>query len=388
MAASAANRIGDKPFLGKLHGSMSPLQNSQHPVPPDHVHTIQAILDGAPLIDVREQDEVELAAFPRARVSPLSLGRDQLIDVLRQYPEGGVIACAVGARSDIAIEWARAAGLTNWISLDGGVAAWQKAGQPIISPLSSEELERYGRQIRLPMVGANGQKRIARAQVLIVGAGGLGVPVGTQLAGAGVGTLGVVDGDVVSLSNLHRQLAYRTEDVGRPKAKLLAHQIGGLNPNVTVRIYDEHADSKLLDHLLRNDWDVVVDCTDNMAFKFELARSCILHGLPLVHGSVYRNEGRLLVVDPNGAPCWQCAFPDLPPADLIPTCADAGVLGPLPGVVGSLQAAEALRLILDPASVRYGSLLLYDLLAHSTYRMELRPRADCPVCSTSVRRSE
>ena len=244
--------------------------------------------------------------------------------------------------------------------------------------LDADQLDRYSRHIIMDDVGPEGQAALLDSSVLVVGAGGLGSPVLQYLAAAGVGTLGIVDDDVVELSNLQRQTIHRTEDVGRPKVDSAAEFIEALNPEITVVRHEVRLDPENVIGLV-TDYDVVVDASDNFPTRFLLNDVCTLAGVPLSHGAIYRFEGQITTFD-GGQPCYRCLFPEAPPEGVAPDCATAGVLGILPGTVGAIQATEVVKLILGEGETLVGRLLVYDAsdMTFETIRLEANP--NCPVC--------
>jgi adenylyltransferase/sulfurtransferase len=247
--------------------------------------------------------------------------------------------------------------------------------------LSPEEVLRYSRHLILPDVELGGQRRIKAARVLVVGAGGLGSPVALYLAAAGVGTLGLVDFDVVDVTNLQRQLLHGTEDVGRPKLDSARDRIRDTNPNVHVETYETRLTSANALEILR-DYDLVVDGTDNFATRYLTNDACVLLGKPNVYGSIFRFEGQASVFATEDGPCYRCLVPEPPPAGLVPSCAEGGVLGVLPGLIGTIQAAETLKLILGVGETLAGRLLLVNVLAMDFRTMRLRRDPACPACGT------
>jgi molybdopterin/thiamine biosynthesis adenylyltransferase/molybdopterin synthase catalytic subunit/rhodanese-related sulfurtransferase len=244
------------------------------------------------------------------------------------------------------------------------------------------EADFYARQIRLPEVGTEGQARLKAAKVLIVGAGGLGSPAGLMLAAAGVGTIGILEFDMLEASNLHRQVLYAAADVGQPKAVAAANRLRAQNPFIDVRIHQAKADADTLPDLF-GQYDIVLDCTDNFATKYLLADAAILYGKPVVQASIHRFEGQLLTIDPNSSGgCLRCLWPAPPPEGLIGNCAEVGVLGVTPGLFGTLQASEALKIILGLPGVLDRHLLIMDALSLETRRIARRKDADCPLCGT------
>ena len=247
------------------------------------------------------------------------------------------------------------------------------------SGLTAQERERYSRHLLLPEVGQEGQHRLKAARVLCVGAGGLGSPAALYLAAAGVGTIGLVDFDVVDLSNLQRQIIHATADVGRSKLESARSRIEGLNPEVRVETFEAHfsvANAKTLVEA----FDVIVDGTDNFPARYLVNDACVLHGRPNAWGSIFRFEGQASVFAAAGGPCYRCLHPEPPPAGLVPSCAEAGVLGVLPGIIGTIQATEALKLILGIGEPLVGRFLIYDALRMRFRELKLPKDPDCPVC--------
>ena len=251
------------------------------------------------------------------------------------------------------------------------------AEQPVT--LNNDEILRYSRHLIMPEVGMEGQRKLKQARVLCVGAGGLGSPLALYLAAAGVGTLGIVDFDVVDFSNLQRQIIHSTADVGRKKLDSAAETITGINPNVNVRKFETRLTSDNAMEIFR-DFDLVVDGTDNFATRYLVNDACVLSGKPNVYGSIFRFEGQASVFATKDGPCYRCLYPEPPPPGLVPSCAEGGVLGILPGLVGVIQATEAIKLILGAGEPLIGRLLLVDALAMRFRELKLRKNRDCPVC--------
>lgn len=247
---------------------------------------------------------------------------------------------------------------------------------------SEAELERYARHIVLREVGGPGQKRLREARVLVIGAGGLGAPVLTYLAAAGVGTIGVIDHDEVSNSNLQRQVIFRDADIGKPKVFAAQAALVALNPFITVRPYHRRLTEEIAVDLMR-DYDLVLDGTDNFDTRFLVNRAAVAAGKPLISGAISQWEGQISIFDPgHDAPCYECIFPKAPADGLAPSCAEAGVMGPLPGVIGAMMAGEAVKLITGAGAPLRGEMLIYDALYGESRKLKLSRRADCPVCGT------
>ena len=245
--------------------------------------------------------------------------------------------------------------------------------------LSNEEILRYSRHLIMPEVGMEGQKKLKAAKVLMIGAGGLGSPLGLYITAAGVGKLGIVDFDVVDETNLQRQLLHGTSDVGRSKLESAKEKLKEINPNVEIETYETMLNSENALEILK-DYDLVVDGTDNFPTRYLVNDACVLLGKPYVYGSIFRFEGQVTVFDSKNGPCYRCLYPTPPPPGLVPSCAEGGVLGVLPGIIGSLQALEAIKLIIGAGDSLVGRLILFDALKFKTRELKLRKNPDCPVC--------
>jgi len=263
-------------------------------------------------------------------------------------------------------------------SVAGG-AATSDAGAPIAPPLSHDEVKRYSRHLIMPEVGVEGQQRLKAARILCVGAGGLGSPAATYLAAAGVGTLGLVDFDVVDVSNLQRQILYGTPDVGRPKLEAAAERLTALNPEVRVVLHETRLTSANALQIFA-DYDVIVDGADNFPTRYLVNDACVLLGKPNAYGSIFRFDGQASVFAAKNGPCYRCLYPEPPPPGLVPSCAEGGVLGVLPGIVGTIQATEAIKIVLGMGETLAGRLLLFDALTMEFRTMKLERDPACPVC--------
>jgi MoaD family protein len=261
-------------------------------------------------------------------------------------------------------------------SVAGGTTAVDQREAP---ELTREEVQRYSRHLIMPEVGVDGQRKLKAARVLCIGAGGLGAPASMYLAAAGVGTIGLVDFDVVDASNLHRQIIYGTPDVGRPKLEAAHERITAMNPDVKVVEHETMLTSKNALEIFK-DYDVVLDGTDNFQTRYLVNDACVLLGKPNAYGSIFRFDGQASVFAVKGGPCYRCLYPEPPPPGLVPSCAEGGVLGVLPGVIGIIQATEAIKLILGTGQPLVGRLLLYDALQMRFRELKLRRDPDCPVC--------
>jgi len=335
---------------------------------PDEISPAElaALLPAGPLlVDVRGDDEVALGMLAGAARAD-GEGIVAAVSGLGADPSRPVVVyCASGVRSGRAVARLRAAGIPAR-SLAGGFNAWQAAGLPWVAPASgglrTDELERYSRQLRLPEIGLPGQLRLRQSRVMCVGAGGLGSPVALYLVAAGIGTLGLVDGDVVELSNLHRQLLHATPRVGTPKVESAAQTLAALNPEVRLHTRRERLTAANGEALLAG-YDVIVDASDNFTTRYLVNDVALALRIPVVHAAIQGFEGQLTVFPAGGAPCYRCLFAEPPPPELAPSCQEAGVLGVLPGILGTLQATEALKLVLGLGTSLAGRLLTLDALS-------------------------
>ncbi|WP_017910716.1 molybdopterin-synthase adenylyltransferase MoeB [Xanthomonas sp. SHU 199] len=342
---------------------------------------------GARLIDIREEHErvtgmaegAQGVARAQLQADPAAyLGADTEV----------LLICQSGKRSHDTALFLEQAGYTHVASVLGGTARWQREGLPLQRPALEPEQEdffdRYSRHLRLPEVGVEGQRRLQAARVLLVGAGGLGSPAGFYLAAAGVGQLRIADDDVVERSNLQRQILHGDARIGQAKVDSAAASLGALNPGVRVEAIRERVTADNVERLLQ-DVDVVLDGSDNFPARYLLNDACVKLGKPLVYGAVQRFEGQVSVFDAGRrrgqAPCYRCLFPEPPPPEFAPNCADAGVLGVLPGIVGLLQANEVLKLLLDIGEPLRGRLLHFDALAMRFRETRLSADPQCPLCA-------
>ena len=350
----------------------------------DEISTVDAAARAdAPLfLDVRELDEWDEGHIPGAVHVPRGNLESRVEGLLPDRSRTIVVYCAVGARSAFAAKTLTELGYEDVASLAGGYTDWKRNGFPTQLPrtLSPDQRSRYSRHLLIPEVGEEGQQKLLDAKVLLIGAGGLGSPASLYLAAAGVGRLGIVDADVVDASNLQRQIVHSTDTLGRPKVESAKRTIEALNPDVEVVAYEERLTSDNVDRILADGWDLIVDGADNFPTRYLVNDASVWHGIPVVHGSIYRFDGQVTVFAPHEGPCYRCLFPTPPPPELAPSCAEGGVLGVLPGIVGSLQANEALKLALGAGDSLVGRLLLFDALRTEFTEVSLRKDPDCPVC--------
>jgi molybdopterin/thiamine biosynthesis adenylyltransferase len=343
--------------------------------------------DGARLLDVREPDEVAAGAIAGSVTIPRGLLETSVEARLPDRSETIVVMCAGGTRSAFAARTLAELGYDQVVSMAGGFNAWKDDGRAWGEPesLTTEQRIRYGRHLNLPEVGEEGQQKLLGAKVLLLGAGGLGSPAALYLAAAGVGTLGIVDMDVVDASNLQRQVIHNLDRVGQKKVDSAAETIRRLNPDVQVIAHPVRLDASNVMDLIAG-YDVIVDGADNFPARYLLNDASVKLGVPIVHGSIFRFEGQVSVFDPKIGPTYRDMLPTPPPPELAPSCAEAGVLGVLPGIVGSLQAIEAIKLILGLGEPLIGRLLVFDALDMVFSEYTLRPSPDNPV--TWERRDE
>ena len=339
--------------------------------------------DDRPLfLDVREQDEWDQGIIPGAVHVPRGNLESRIEGLVPDHERPIVVYCAGGSRSAFATRTLHDLGYTDVVNLAGGFTDWKRNGFPTAAPraLEPEQRQRYSRHLLIPEVGEQGQLALLDSRILLIGAGGLGSPASLYLAAAGVGTLGIVDDDAVDATNLQRQIVHSTERLGEPKAESAKRTIEALNPDVSVKVFRERLTSENVDRILGEGWDVIVDGADNFPTRYLLNDASVWHRIPVVHGSIFRFEGQVTVFKPHEGPCYRCLFPQPPPPELAPSCAEGGVLGVLPGVVGSIQASEALKLALGIGESLAGRLLLFDALAGSFTEVTLRRDPACPVC--------
>jgi sulfur-carrier protein adenylyltransferase/sulfurtransferase len=333
-------------------------------------------------LDVREQSEWDLGHIPGALHIPRAQVDARIEEEAPDKSQRVVVYCARGQRSLLAGQLLLARGYERVENLIDGFIEWERHGYPAVVPstLPADQRRRYSRHLLIPEVGEEGQRKLLNARVLLVGAGGLGSPASLYLAAAGVGTIGIVDEDVVDDSNLQRQIVHTTSRLGEPKVDSARETLEALNPDVEVRTFQERLTSENVDRILGEGWDVIVDGADNFPTRYLVNDASVWHGIPVVHGSIYRFEGQVTVFRPGEGPCYRCLFPTPPPPELAPSCAEGGVLGVLPGIVGSLQASEALKLVLDIGDPLVGRLQLFDALGATFTEVALRRDPECPVC--------
>ncbi len=349
----------------------------------DSTRARELIAEGSPaIVDVREREEWDEGHLPGAVHVPRGHLESRIESAAPDKSGPVLVYCASGNRSAFAAKTLEELGYEHVVSLAGGFTDWKRNGNPFEIPeaLDESKRRRYSRHLLIPEVGEEGQLKLLQSRVLLIGAGGLGSPASLYLAAAGVGTIGIVDDDTVDETNLQRQIVHSTERLGDSKADSAKLTIEALNPDVTVKVFKERLTSENVDRILGEGWDVIVDGADNFPTRYLLNDASVWHGIPVVHGSIYRFEGQVTVFKPHEGPCYRCLFPQPPPPEMAPSCAEGGVLGVLPGVIGSLQANEGLKLTLGIGEPLVGRLLMFDALAGEFTEIRLRRDPDCPVC--------
>ncbi len=341
--------------------------------------------DGLVVVDVREQIEWNNGHIPGAIHVPRGYLELQIEEKIPDKSTPLLLYCAGGVRSLLAGQTLRAMGYDNIVSLAGGYGSWTASGLPTVTPLSltDSQRRRYSRHLLVPEVGEEGQAKLLQSRVLLIGAGGLGSPAAYYLAAAGVGTLGLIDSDVVDESNLQRQILHNTSRLGKPKVESARETILGLNPDITVNAINDRLTKENVLDLIR-EYDVILDGTDNFPTRYLLNDASIIANKPVVHGSVFRFEGQVTVFKPFDGPCYRCLFPEPPPPALAPNCAEAGVLGVLPGTIGMLQATEVIKLLLGIGEPLIGRLLTYDALTEEFNELRLFRNPNCPACGINA----
>jgi sulfur-carrier protein adenylyltransferase/sulfurtransferase len=334
------------------------------------------------LLDVRERDEYEQGFIPGAVHIPRGFLESRIDNAVANRDRPVIVYCASGNRSVYAAKTLGELGFTNVESMSGGFSEWKQNGNEWKVPrtLDSAQLERYSRHVLIPEVGEEGQLKLLDSKILLIGAGGLGSPAALYLAAAGVGTLGIIDADVVDRSNLQRQILHAEDRIGMAKVDSAEIAMKAINPDVNIVKYTERLTSENVLDVIAG-YDVIVDGTDNFPTRYLLNDASLVAGIPVVHGSIYQFEGSVTVYAPRVGPCYRCQYPEPPPPELAPSCAEGGVLGVLPGVVGGLQATEALKLVLGVGDPLIGRQLRYDALSMEFVELKMHRDPECPVCS-------
>lgn len=334
------------------------------------------------IVDVREKDEFRGGYIPGAIHVPRGFLEMQAESKLPDKTAEIVLYCAGGTRSAFAAKSLAELGYENVTSANPGFVRWSDMKYPVETPpeLTQAQLDRYSRHLLLPEVGEKGQEKLLKGKVLLLGAGGLGSPSALYLAAAGVGTLGLIDADTVDASNLQRQIMHSTSRLDMPKVDSAEIALKDLNPDVNIIKYQERLTSENIDRILDEGWDLIVDGVDNFPTRYLVNDASIFKKIPVIHGSIFRFDGQVTTFVPGEGPCYRCLYPEPPPAHLAPSCAEAGVLGILPGAIGVMQATEAVKILLGKGDLLNGRLLTYDSLGMNFRTLKLRRDKTCPVC--------
>ena len=352
-------------------------------VDPKDVHPMIESPNGEVIVDVREQHEYEQGHLPGAKHVPRSYLESRIENAVKDRSAHVVIYCASGNRSALAAHiMQKELGYENVESMAGGITLWKDRGYKVEVPpkLTEEQKERYSRHVLVPEIGMEGQLKLLGAKVLLLGAGGLGSPTALYLAAAGVGTMGIVDDDIVDLSNLQRQIIHSNDRIGVPKVDSAEQSIHEINPDVEVVKYQTRLDASNIMEIIEG-YDVIVDGVDNFPTRYLLNDATVRLKIPVVSASILGFDGQLSVFAPYEGPCYRCLYPTPPPAELAPSCGANGVLGALPGVMGVLQAIEVVKLVTGSGEPLIGRLLLYEALGTTFTNLKVRRDPDCPICS-------
>ena len=340
---------------------------------------------GVALVDTREPHEYEEAHIEGGRLVPPGVLPDEIASVVPDQSQRVILYCRSGNRSGKAAQEMSELGYENVANVDGGILAWQEQGLPVVTAegLTPEQRMRYSRHTLIPEVGVDGQIKLLNAKVLLIGAGGLGSPAALYLAAAGVGTLGIVDDDLVDESNLQRQVIHNTERVGTPKTESARKTIEALNPDVKVVEYRTRLDASNIIEIIK-DYDVLVDGADNFPTRYLLNDASVRLRKPVVSASILTFDGQVSTFVPYVGPCYRCLYPTPPPAELAPSCSENGVLGVMAGIMGLLQANEVTKLVIGIGEPLIGRLLLFEALSTSFTELKVRRDPDCPICGENA----
>ncbi len=333
------------------------------------------------LLDVREKEEYREGHLEGSVSIPRGFLEMRVESAIPEKSTPIIAYCAGGVRSLLAAKDMKEMGYQEVISMSGGYTAWKAAGHQTVQDrqFTPEQMTRYSRHFMLPEVGGEGQAKLLDAKVLMVGAGGLGSPSAFYLAAAGVGTMGIIDPDVVDLSNLQRQILHTNDRIGQPKTDSAKQTLQALNPDVRVITYQEKLTSENVLEIIK-DYDIIVDGCDNFPTRYLVNDACVMANKPNVHGSVFQFDGQASVFYPGKGPCYRCLYPQPPPPGMAPSCAEAGVLGVLPGLIGTIQALETIKLILEKGDPLVGKLLCFNTLSMEITTLNLKKDPNCPVC--------
>jgi molybdopterin/thiamine biosynthesis adenylyltransferase/rhodanese-related sulfurtransferase len=352
-------------------------------VDPGEIHDLLPDRNGTVVVDVREQQEFEQSHIPGAKHVPRGHLESRIEGAAGDKAARVVLYCASGNRSALAARTLQEElGYENVESMTGGITLWKDRGYDVEVPrsLTAEQRERYSRHLLVPEIGFEGQMKLLDAKVLLLGAGGLGSPTALYLAAAGVGTIGIVDDDVVDLSNLQRQVIHTNDRIGMPKVDSAEQGIQDINPGVEVVKHQTRLDASNIMEIIEG-YDVIVDGVDNFPTRYLLNDASVRLKIPVVSASILGFDGQLSVFAPYEGPCYRCLYPTPPPAELAPSCGANGVLGALPGIMGVLQAIEVVKLVTGSGEPLIGRLLLYEALGTTFTNLKLRRDPDCPICS-------
>ena len=333
------------------------------------------------LLDVREKEEYREGHLEGSVSIPRGFLEMRVESAIPEKSTPIIAYCAGGVRSLLAAKDMKEMGYQEVISMSGGYSAWKTAGHQTVQDrqFTPEQMTRYSRHFLLPEVGEEGQAKLLDAKVLMVGAGGLGSPSAFYLAAAGVGTMGIIDPDVVDLSNLQRQILHTNDRIGQPKTDSAKQTLQALNPDVRIITYQEKLTSENVMEIIK-DYDIIVDGCDNFPTRYLVNDACVMVKKPNVHGSIFQFDGQASVFYPGKGPCYRCLYPEPPPPGMAPSCAEAGVLGVLPGLIGCIQALETIKLILGKGDILVGKLLCFNTLSMEITTLNLKKDPNCPVC--------
>ena len=367
--------------MGRVPSFRDMLNQAKHDIVEIEPGAADDVFDQALFVDVREADEYAQGALPGALHLPRGLLELQVEGRVPDKDRKIIVYCAGGTRSALAAQALGQLGYSDVASMAGGFNKWKDEGRDWVAPrtLDAAQRNRYQRHLLLPEIGEEGQQRLLGSKVLLLGAGGLGSPAALYLAAAGVGTIGIVDMDVVDSSNLQRQILHNLERVGERKVDSAKKTLTAMNPDVDVVTYDVRLGAGNVLEII-DSYDVIVDGTDNFPTRYLVNDAALVKRIPVVHGSIFRFEGQATVFYPYKGPCYRCLVPEPPPAELAPSCAEAGVLGVLPGIIGSIQAVEAIKLLLELGEPLVGRLLAYDALEQTFRTFKIRRDPACPAC--------
>ena len=367
--------------MGRVPSFRDMLNQAKHDIVEIEPGAADDVFDQALFVDVREADEYAQGALPGALHLPRGLLELQVEGRVPDKDRKIIVYCAGGTRSALAAQALGQLGYSDVASMAGGFNKWKDEGRDWAAPrtLDAAQRNRYQRHLLLPEIGEEGQQRLLGSKVLLLGAGGLGSPAALYLAAAGVGTIGIVDMDVVDSSNLQRQILHNLERVGERKVDSAKKTLTAMNPDVDVVTYDVRLGAGNVLEII-DSYDVIVDGTDNFPTRYLVNDAALVKRIPVVHGSIFRFEGQATVFYPYKGPCYRCLVPEPPPAELAPSCAEAGVLGVLPGIIGSIQAVEAIKLLLELGEPLVGRLLAYDALEQTFRTFKIRRDPACPAC--------